>query len=134
MTDAPKVDLNKLSPAALKAALTGGTESWGRFGSIRHVRYAELISKGEKRRRCRCGCNRFATHRGKANGVALCCGCELSIRRWVVDPIAAMRSGYRQDQQRKATRLRAKAARLLEQAAAIEVELMLTALRNQTND
>jgi hypothetical protein len=31
-----------------------------------------------------------------------------------------MQSGYRQDQQRKAKRLRAKAARLLEQAAAIE--------------
>jgi hypothetical protein len=134
MTNASKVDLNKLSPAALKAALTGGTESWGRFGSIHHVRYAELISKGEKRRRCRCGCNRLATHIGKANGVALCSGCELSMRRWVVDPIASMQSGHRQDQQRKAKRLRAKAARLLEQAAAIEVELMLTALRNQAND
>ncbi len=37
------------------------------------------------RRRCSC-CQRRATHRGLANGVALMSGCEWSVRRWVRDP------------------------------------------------
>lgn len=37
------------------------------------------------RRRCYCGCRGRATHYGTANGVALICGCEFYVRRWVAD-------------------------------------------------
>lgn len=74
-------DLNKLSPAALKAAMQGGTESWGQWGSsAHHARYAE---EHKSRRKCYCGCGRRQTHLGMCNGVGLICGCELSVRRWV---------------------------------------------------
>lgn len=74
-------DLNKLSPAALKAAMQGGTELWGKYGSARdHVRYLEPF---KSRKKCRCGCNGPVTHLGKANGVALTSGCEMHVRRWV---------------------------------------------------
>lgn len=75
------VDLNKLSPAALGAAMRGGTELWGQRGSAtHHVCYVEAI---KSRRKCRCGCAQRKTHAGMANGVALTSGCELSVRRWV---------------------------------------------------
>jgi len=77
------VDLNKLSPAALKAAMRGGTTAWGWVGSEDHVRYAEPITY---RRKCWCGCGKRSTHIGMANGVALLSGCELSVRRWVSSP------------------------------------------------
>lgn len=74
-------NLNGLSPQALRAAMKGGTEAWGRWGSAEHhVRYAEPVVT---RRRCRCGCKGRVTHNGKANGIALADGCELSVRRWV---------------------------------------------------
>ena len=76
-------DLNKLSPTALSAALRGGTQDWGQYGSsIDHVRYAEPVDS-KSRRRCHCGCKRRATHVGMANGLALTEGCELAVARWV---------------------------------------------------
>lgn len=75
------VQINSLSPAALKAAMTSGTESWGQWGnSIEHARYCEPI---KSRRLCHCGCRKRLSHIGKANGVGLYWGCELSVRRWV---------------------------------------------------
>jgi hypothetical protein len=77
------VDLHKLSKAARSAAMRGGTGAWGQHGDVRrHVRYAEPVTP-TSRRRCRCGCNRRATHYGMANGVAMTVACELAIRRWV---------------------------------------------------
>jgi len=77
------VDLNKLSRAALSAAMRGGVDGWGQFGSADlHVRYMELAPSAS-RRCCSCGCKRRATHIGMANGICLGMGCELSIRRWV---------------------------------------------------
>lgn len=81
----PQTTLNKLSPQALGAAMRGGTEAWGQWGSsIDHVRYAEPIT-GPRRRICRCGCRKRSTFRGAANGVTLVTGCEFRIRRWVRD-------------------------------------------------
>lgn len=80
------MSLNDLSPAALKAAMTGGTAGWGVHGSSRsHVRYSEPFPKQEWRRRgkCHCGCGKKETHLGMANGVSLMSGCELSVARWV---------------------------------------------------
>lgn len=84
------MDLNKLSPAALKAAIIGGTETWGQGGSIRDVRYAEPVAP-KSRRRCSC-CKRRATHRCMANGVSLGTGCELFVTRWLRDPANAFRA------------------------------------------
>lgn len=76
-------DLKSLSPAALSAAMRGGTDNWGKYGNAdHHVRYAESVDS-RSRRRCKCGCKRRSTHRGMANGVCLRSGCDLSIRRWV---------------------------------------------------
>lgn len=75
-------DLNKLSPAALSAAMRGGTAAWGQRGSaLEHVRYMEPVSP-KSRRRCP-HCKRRATHVGKANGIALMGGCELRVAQWV---------------------------------------------------
>jgi len=77
------MDLTKLPPAARSAAMRGGTKNWGTHGSsTEHVRYA-LPVRPTSRKRCSCGCNRRATHRGMANGVCLFRGCELSVRRWI---------------------------------------------------
>lgn len=78
-------DLNKLSAKALSAAMRGGTDLWGRHGSVSgHVRYSEQLEKRRGRRRtCHCGCGRPVTHRGMANGIALTSACELGIARWV---------------------------------------------------
>lgn len=74
-------ELNKLSRAALAAAMRGGTSGWGTVGSSTdHVRYAEPI---KSRKKCLCGCGGKKTHAGMANGVCLTSGCELTIRRWV---------------------------------------------------
>lgn len=79
------VDLKTLSPAALQAAMTSGTDGWGNWGSAaHHALYSEPIRKG-LRRKCRCGCGRWSTHSGKANGVALITGCEFSVAMWVRD-------------------------------------------------
>ena len=75
------VDLMKLSDAARAAAMRGGTDGWGQWGSVLdHVRYMEPL---KSRRLCRCGCRKRQTHIGMANGVGLAWGCELSIARWV---------------------------------------------------
>lgn len=78
-------DLSKLSRKALAAAMRGGTDGWGQFGSsTEHVRYSEPLERRRgRRRRCWCGCGNRVTHRGMANGVALTCACELGIARWV---------------------------------------------------
>lgn len=60
-----------------------GAHAWGQRGSAtEHIRYMEPVPP-RSRRRCRCGCKRRATHAGRANGVTLTMGCELSIARWV---------------------------------------------------
>lgn len=85
------VELNDLPPKALSAAIRGGTEGWGVVGSAsEHIRYAVLRPK--KRggvRKCPCGCGTRVTHLGMANGMCLMSGCELRVRRWVRDGIAA---------------------------------------------
>lgn len=78
--------MKSFSKQARSAAMRGGMEGWGRYGSAdTHIRYAELIAP-KSRRRCGCGCGLRATHRGAANGVTLRTGCEMSIRRWVKSP------------------------------------------------
>lgn len=77
------VDLNSLSPQARSAAMRGGVDGWGQWGSSsEHVRYMEA-KPAKARRHCHCGCKRRATHYGCANGVTLISGCELRVRRWV---------------------------------------------------
>lgn len=78
-------DLSRLSPPALKAAMEGGTASWGRWGSPRHHQlYVEPIGAEwpmRRRHMCRCGCRRKVTHRVAANGVTLSVGCEMRALR-----------------------------------------------------
>ena len=84
------VNLSKLSNSARKAAMEGGTALWGMHGSAElHLRYAEAMSS---RRRCYCGCKGRITHNGMTNGVTLMSGCELHVRRWVRDPLSAIRA------------------------------------------
>jgi hypothetical protein len=92
--------LNQLSPAALSAAMRGGTEGWGQGGSVRDVRYAEPVLPSA-RRRCRCGCKKRATFRGMANGVCLVTGCEFDMRYWV-------KHGYTRQQHQRWIEHRAK--------------------------
>ena len=81
MSDKPL--LNNLSPAALKAAMKGGTAAWGQWGSASdHQLYVERVLPSS-RRRCLCGCENRATHLGMANGVALISGCEMAVQRWL---------------------------------------------------
>lgn len=76
-------DLNKIPPTALAAAMKTGTALWGTHGSAsKHARYA-VLAPPKSRKKCRCGCNNRATHRGMANGVCLTSGCALVIYRWV---------------------------------------------------
>lgn len=79
------VDLSKLSPPALRAAMQGGTAAWGEMGSsTENVRYIEPLPKRRgRRRKCHCGCGRLVTHAGRANGVTLTCACAMGIARWV---------------------------------------------------
>jgi hypothetical protein len=79
--------LDDLSPSALSAAMRGGTDGWGWRASIDHVRYMEPVEP-RSHRRCHCGCGKRAAYAGKSNGIALSMGCELSIRRWVRNPMA----------------------------------------------
>jgi hypothetical protein len=77
------VNLNELTPAALSAAMRGGTSGWGQVASAaEHVRYSQP-AQPTSRRKCHCGCNRRATHMGMANGMALTSGCQLAIQRWI---------------------------------------------------
>ena len=77
------VDLKELSPAALSAAMRGGTDQWGRWGSIeQHLMYVEpQTARGSHYLKCRCSCNGKAKYRVMANGVCMGEGCELSMRR-----------------------------------------------------
>ena len=79
------IDLAKLSPAALSAAMRGGTDGWGKMASIeRNVCYVEpLTNASMRRRKCHCGCGRRCTHGIFANGIIMGGGCELSMRREV---------------------------------------------------
>jgi hypothetical protein len=79
------MDMSKLKPAELAAAMRTGTAGWGRVGSSTgHARYSlERPRKPGGQRKCHCGCNGRATHACMANGVRLGIGCELSVRRWV---------------------------------------------------
>lgn len=78
------VDLNKLSPDALKAALTGGTTEWGQRGSVmEHVGYVERqTARGPNYLKCPC-CGQKAKFRAMFNGVCMFEGCELSTRRFI---------------------------------------------------
>ena len=75
--------LNKLTPAALSAAMRGGTAGWGQVASAdEHIRYIQAMPS-QSRRRCPCGCGTRATHLGMANGIGLMSGCEMRVRRWI---------------------------------------------------
>jgi len=73
------VEIEKLSPAAKAAAMQGGIDGWGEWGSLeKHISYIEPF---KSRRKCRCGCQGRVTHGLFANGVGMAFGCELKIRR-----------------------------------------------------
>lgn len=85
------VDLSKLHPNALSAAMRGGTSGWGTIASAdSNVRYSQPIS-GLRRSHCYCGCKGRVTHLGMANGISLTEGCEMYVARWVKDPRALRR-------------------------------------------
>ncbi len=76
------VDLNKLSPEALKAAMKGGTEQWGTWGSAEHHQLYVQPNKAMSRRKCHCGCGKRMTHGAFANGIILMGGCEFSCHQF----------------------------------------------------
>lgn len=70
----------------VRARLLSPGEFGVRGSAVSHARYIEPMSgRWRNRRRCRCGCNGKNSHAGRANGVTLTSGCELSVRRWVRD-------------------------------------------------
>lgn len=82
MTDRDK--FHDMSPAALSAALRGGTVEWGERASIKeHIGYVE---KQDARHghylKCRCGCGQRAKFRAMFNGICMYEGCELSAHRF----------------------------------------------------
>ena len=79
------MSLDKLSPAALSAAMRGGTAEWGQRASIReHVGYIERQdARGPNYLKCRCGCGKKAKYRAMFNGICMGEGCELSVHRFV---------------------------------------------------
>lgn len=76
-------NLDKLSPAALSAAMRGGTAEWGQRASIaEHIGYVEpQDARGGHYLKCRCGCGAKAKYRAMFNGICMYEGCELSARR-----------------------------------------------------
>lgn len=85
--------LSDFHPAALKAAMLGGTDGWGEYGSAdRHVRYCQPIVDRRHARKCHCGCGKRSTHLGMVNGVCLMSGCELPVQRWVRNHADAYRA------------------------------------------
>lgn len=81
------MNLNGLSPAALKAAMQEGAVEWGQRASANeHVRYAEpQTARNGHYLKCHCGCGQRSKWRGMANGICLYEGCELSVRRWAAE-------------------------------------------------
>lgn len=88
-------NLNSLSPAALAAAMRGGTAEWGQRGSVfDHIVYVEpQNARGRYFLKCRCGCGAKARYRAMANGICMAEGCELSLRRWAMQLNAAQSKG-----------------------------------------
>lgn len=92
-------DLTSLSPAALGAAAKTGAHEWGQHGSVlEHARYVEPRPSDLPRRKCGCGCGKFATHMGCANGITFKAGCEFSVRLWVKDPDQANAIAHRKEE------------------------------------
>lgn len=54
----------------------------------RKIRLAEVKDELPE---CPCGCGQQSTHAGLSIGIVLVAGCELYVRRWVRDGIAACR-------------------------------------------
>ena len=81
------VDLNKLSPSALKAAMNGGVDSRGKCGSAtEHTLYVDAIPSEVNKQRwrmCSCGCRKKSRYALYANGVALGSGCQFLMMRWL---------------------------------------------------
>ena len=78
------VDLNRLKGSELSAAMRGGTEGWGKQGSVNNIKYSVQKPKAAGRCcGCSCGCKSSITHLGMANGVCLISGCEFSVKLWV---------------------------------------------------
>lgn len=77
--------LNKLSPAALRAAMKGGADEWGQRASVfEHVGYVEpQTARRCHYLKCRCGCGTKAKFRAMFNGVCMSEGCEISMHRFV---------------------------------------------------
>lgn len=70
-TDANSNDVNSTTGGRVASAATGH-----RTSTLMPPRY-------RSRRRCHCGCGGKATHTGRADGITLVNGCELSMQRWV---------------------------------------------------
>lgn len=70
-TDASSKDANSKTGGRVASAATGC-----RTSTLMPPRY-------RSRRRCYCGCEGKATHTGRADGITLVTGCELSMQRWV---------------------------------------------------
>lgn len=79
------MSLNDLSPAALAAAMRGGTAEWGQRASINeHVGYVEpQDARGGHYLKCRCGCGDRAKFRAMFNGICMYEACELACHRFV---------------------------------------------------
>lgn len=76
-------------------AASAGQDGWGSYASATgQIRYAALLPAPYNRVRCDCGCGGRETHSGMANGLALCSGCELRIRRWVRDGYDTWDTGF----------------------------------------
>lgn len=74
-----------MSPAAMRAAMKGGTVEWGQRASIKeHVGYVEKQdARGGHYLKCRCGCGGKAKYRAMFNGICMSEACELSAHRFV---------------------------------------------------
>ncbi|GGL44328.1 hypothetical protein GCM10011588_68820 [Nocardia jinanensis] len=66
-------------------ATGASSETGGRVGSAAagDRTSALMPPRYRSRRRCYCGCGGKATHTGRADGITLVTGCELSMQRWV---------------------------------------------------
>lgn len=86
--------LAEMTPAEVRAYMASSGD-FGIYGSINHPnRYAVKIEGRRGRRKCHCGCGKMSTHSGRANGVALMSGCELTVARWVKDPVSYLKARH----------------------------------------